>query len=93
LVGVTAGLGVPRTLTWNGSKRTAPETPAGLANEATRRDATNATGKTEMPWSTTRNYRAIFVARYDHICKSPNLRTCDDVPRGRSPFWNVGVDR
>ena len=30
-VGVTDGLGVPRTETWNGSKSTAPETPAGLA--------------------------------------------------------------
>jgi hypothetical protein len=32
LVGVTAGLGVPRTVTWNGSSRTAPDTPAGLAS-------------------------------------------------------------
>jgi hypothetical protein len=31
LVGVTAGLGVPSTLTWNGSSRTAPEMPAGVA--------------------------------------------------------------
>ena len=39
LVGVTAGLGVPRTLTWIGSnwigsKRTAPDTPTGLASAA-----------------------------------------------------------
>jgi hypothetical protein len=32
LVGVTDGLGVPRTLTWNGSSKTAPETPAGVAS-------------------------------------------------------------
>ena len=34
LVGVTAGLGVPRTLTWNGSSSTAPEIPAGVASTA-----------------------------------------------------------
>ena len=34
LVGVTAGLGVPSTLTWNGSSRTAPEMPAGVASAA-----------------------------------------------------------
>jgi hypothetical protein len=35
LVGVTAGLGVPSTLTWNGSSNTAPEIPAGVATTAT----------------------------------------------------------
>jgi hypothetical protein len=35
LVGVTAGLGVPSTLTWNGSSSTAPEIPAGVARTAT----------------------------------------------------------
>lgn len=35
-VGVTAGLGVPRTLTWNGSNRTAPEIPAGAVSAAMR---------------------------------------------------------
>ena len=35
LVGVTAGLGVPSTLTWNGSSKTAPEIPAGVASAAT----------------------------------------------------------
>jgi hypothetical protein len=34
-VGVTAGLGVRSTLTWNGSRRTAPEIPAGVATTAT----------------------------------------------------------
>ena len=34
LVGVTDGLGVPRTLTWNGSSSTAPEIPAGVASTA-----------------------------------------------------------
>jgi hypothetical protein len=34
LVGVTAGLGVPSTLTWKGSSSTAPETPAGVATTA-----------------------------------------------------------
>jgi len=33
-VGVTAGLGVPSTLTWNGSSSTAPEIPAGVASTA-----------------------------------------------------------
>jgi hypothetical protein len=31
-VGVTAGLGVPTTLTWNGSNSTAPETPTGTCD-------------------------------------------------------------
>jgi hypothetical protein len=31
---VTAGLGVPSTLTWNGSSSTAPEIPAGVAGTA-----------------------------------------------------------
>ncbi len=35
LVGVTAGFGVPSTLTWKGSSRTAPEIPAGVASTAT----------------------------------------------------------
>ena len=34
LVGVTAGLGVPSTLTWNGSSSTAPEIPAGVDSTA-----------------------------------------------------------
>jgi hypothetical protein len=42
-VGVTAGLGVPSTLTWNGSSSTAPDTPAGLASTATTNADTSAT--------------------------------------------------
>jgi hypothetical protein len=37
LVGVTAGLGTPRTLTWTGRRRTAPLTPAGVVTVATSR--------------------------------------------------------
>src|SRR5215471_14257735 len=51
-VGVTAGLGVPRTLTWNGSKRTAPDTPAGLARAAITNAATSATRYTHGPLNT-----------------------------------------
>ena len=40
---MTAGLGVPRTETWNGSNSTAPETPAGLATAETTSAAANAT--------------------------------------------------
>jgi len=40
---VTAGLGVPRTLTWKGSSRTAPEIPAGVATPAIAKDAAKAT--------------------------------------------------
>ncbi|MFI7642563.1 hypothetical protein [Nonomuraea sp. NPDC049400] len=29
-VGVTAGLGTPRTLSWTGSRNTAPDTPTGV---------------------------------------------------------------
>jgi hypothetical protein len=43
LVGVTAGLGVPSTLTWNGSSKTAPETPAGVASTAIAYAAARAT--------------------------------------------------
>jgi hypothetical protein len=42
-VGVTAGLGVPSTLTWNGSSSTAPDTPAGVAATATPKAAASAT--------------------------------------------------
>ena len=42
LVGVTAGLGVPSTLTWNGSSSTAPEIPAGVASTAMANAATRA---------------------------------------------------
>ena len=42
LVGVTAGLGVPSTLTWNGSNSTAPEMPAGVAATAMAKAATRA---------------------------------------------------
>ena len=34
LVGVTAGLGVPSTLTWNGNSKTAPEIPVSFASSA-----------------------------------------------------------
>jgi hypothetical protein len=40
---VTAGLGVPSTLTWNGSSKTAPEMPAGVAVTAIPKAASSAT--------------------------------------------------
>ena len=40
---MTAGLGVPSTLTWNGSSKTAPEMPAGVAVTAIPKAATRAT--------------------------------------------------
>ena len=43
LVGVTAGLGVPSTLTWNGSSSTAPEIPAGVDSTEITNAATRAT--------------------------------------------------
>ncbi|MGH3288237.1 MAG: hypothetical protein ACRDPD_26740 [Streptosporangiaceae bacterium] len=43
LVGVTDGLGVPSTLTWNGSSSTAPEMPAGVVTAAIAYAATRAT--------------------------------------------------
>src|SRR5689334_11805857 len=42
LVGVTAGLGTARMLTWIGSSRTAPLTPAGVVAVATSRPARKA---------------------------------------------------
>src|ERR1700749_773798 len=42
-VGVTAGLGVPSTETWNGSSSTAPDTPAGGVTTAMQNAATSAT--------------------------------------------------
>jgi hypothetical protein len=41
LVGLTAGLWKPKTLTWKGSSRNAPETPAG----AVRAETAKATSK------------------------------------------------
>ena len=43
LVGVTDGLGVPSTVTWNGSRSTAPEIPAGVVTTAIRYAAARAT--------------------------------------------------
>ena len=52
LVGVTAGLGVPSTLTWNGSSRTAPEIPAGVATAETMKAAARATASVHPAPST-----------------------------------------
>ena len=41
---MTAGLGVPSTLTWNGSSRTAPEMPAGVAMAETTKAAAQGHG-------------------------------------------------
>ena len=40
-VGVTAGLGTPRTSSWTGSRNTAPETPTGAVTVAMTSPATN----------------------------------------------------
>jgi hypothetical protein len=48
-VGVTAGLGVPSTLTWNGSSSTAPDTPVGVASTATPNTAATATTSVQFP--------------------------------------------
>jgi hypothetical protein len=48
-VGVTAGLGVPSTLTWNGNSSTAPDTPAGAASTATPKAAAAATASVQFP--------------------------------------------
>jgi hypothetical protein len=47
LVGVTAGLGVPSTLTWNGSSNTVPEIPAGVASTAMTNAAARATSSVQ----------------------------------------------
>ncbi len=48
-VGVTAGLGVSSTLTWNGSSSPAPDTPAGVASTATPNAAATATTSVQLP--------------------------------------------
>jgi hypothetical protein len=53
LVGVTDGLGLPRTLTWNGSRSTAPEMPAGVVTTEIAYAATRATASVQ-PVSATR---------------------------------------
>src|ERR1017187_7708301 len=58
LVGVTAGLGVPRTLTWNGSSSTAPEIPAGVASTAIAKAAARATSSAQPPLTIRQSYRA-----------------------------------
>jgi hypothetical protein len=45
---VTAGLGVPRTLTWNGSS-TAPDTPPGVATATITSPAANAVASAHAP--------------------------------------------
>ena len=51
-VGVTAGLGVPSTLTWKGSSSTAPDTPAGVATTAITNAAASATSSVQPAPST-----------------------------------------
>ena len=46
---MTAGLGVPSTLTWKGSSSTAPETPAGVVTAAIRNAAARAVISTQPP--------------------------------------------
>src|SRR5208282_1223537 len=52
LVGVTAGLGVPSTLTWKGSSNTAPEIPAGVETTAMANAATKAAASVQLVPST-----------------------------------------
>ena len=51
-VGVTAGLGVPSTPTWNGNNSTAPDTPAGVATTAITNAAASATSSVQPAPST-----------------------------------------
>jgi hypothetical protein len=48
----TAGLGMPSTLTWNGSSRTAAEMPAGMAMAETVKAAVRATASVHPAQST-----------------------------------------
>jgi hypothetical protein len=56
--GVTAGLGVPSTLTWNGSSSTAPEIPAGVARTAMTKAAARATTSVQPVPGIRPRYRA-----------------------------------
>jgi hypothetical protein len=56
-VGVTAGLDVPSTLTWNGSSSTAPEIPAGIATTAMTYAAVSAATSVQPAPSTRPRYR------------------------------------
>ena len=56
---MTAGLGVPSTLTWNGSSSTAPEIPAGVARTAMTKAAARAATTSVQPVPSIRpRYRA-----------------------------------
>src|ERR687889_1942236 len=49
-VGLTAGLVKPKTLTWKGSSRNAPDTPAGVVRAETKKATSRGTsGLTSMP--------------------------------------------
>src|SRR5215204_3803540 len=49
-VGLTAGLVKPNTLTWNGSSRNAPDTPAGAVSADTKKDTSRGiSGLTSTP--------------------------------------------
>jgi hypothetical protein len=54
---VTAGLGVPSTLTWKGSGSTAPEMPAGVATTAMTYAAASAATSFQPVPSTRSRYR------------------------------------
>jgi hypothetical protein len=53
---VTAGLGVLSTLTWNGSSKTAPEIPAGVATTAMTNAAAKAATSLQPVPSTRQTY-------------------------------------
>ena len=61
---MTAGLGVPGTLTWNGSSKTAPEIPAGAASTAMPYAATSAVTSVQPFPSTQSPYKTALARDY-----------------------------
>jgi hypothetical protein len=72
---VTAGLGVPTTLTWNGRSKTAPEIPAGVATTAMANAAARATTSVQPVPSTRQTYPGGGV-------RPPRVAHCGAPPPG-----------
>ena len=81
---MTAGLGVPSTLTWNGSSSTAPEIPAGAATTAMTYAAASAATSVQPAPSTPSRYRVPDQAMNQCPANCPG-QPADAIPFPEGP--------
>ncbi|GAA2223874.1 hypothetical protein GCM10010232_05680 [Streptomyces amakusaensis] len=80
-MGVTAGLGTANTLSWTGSRNTAPETPTGAVTTAIDRPASSPPSPSHQ---STRCPRPGIVG-------SVSARTAGERPLGNTVFTNGAI--